>query len=222
MIDAVLFDLDETLLDRTTSLKAFLRDQFERHADHLGQVQSDEWCARFLVLDRRGHVHKSVVYPAILDEFGGRAEHAEILLADYRACCARFAQPFDGMRAVLEELRARGLALGIVTNGETEFQLRHVRALELDKLVDAVLISEREGLRKPDATLFLRAATACRTEPSRCLFVGDNPLADVLGAHAAGMSTAWFHGVAEWPTDAPSNPGVSIDHLSQVLVLARP
>jgi putative hydrolase of the HAD superfamily len=222
MVEAVLFDPDETLLDRTKSLRAFLKDQFERHADHLGYVRSDEWCTRFLVPDGRGHVHKSVVYPNILAEFGGRAEHAEILLADYRARCARFAQPFDGMGAVLKELRARGLALGIVTNGETEFQSKHVEALELNGLVDAVLISEREGLRKPDAALFLRAATACRTEPSRCLFVGDNPVADVLGAHAAGMSTAWFHGTAEWPTDAPSNPGASIDHLSQVLALARP
>lgn len=110
MIDAVLFDLDETLLDRTNSLKAFLRDQFARHADHLGQVRLEEWSARFLVLDRRGHVRKSVVYPAILGEFGGRAEHAGALLADYRARCARFAQPFDGMKAVLKELRARGLA----------------------------------------------------------------------------------------------------------------
>lgn len=222
MIDAVLFDLDETLLDRTKSLRAFLRDQFERHADYLGQVQLDEWCARFLVLDRRGHVDKSVVYPNLLAEFGGRAEHAEILLADYRARCAHFAQPFDGMGAVLEELRARGLAIGIVTNGETEFQSKHVEALELHGLVDAVLISEQEGLRKPDAALFLRAATVCGTEPSRCLFVGDNPVADVLGAHAAGMSTAWFHGTTEWPTDAPSNPGASIGHLSQVLALARP
>lgn len=222
MIDAVLFDLDETLLDRTTSLKAFLRDQFERHANHLGQVQPAEWCARFLILDRRGHVHKSVVYPRILDEFGGRAEHADILLADYRARCARFAQPFDGMREVLRELRARGLAIGIVTNGETEFQSRHIEALELDRLVDAVLISEREALRKPDAALFLRAATACKTEPSSCLFVGDNPVADVLGAHAAGMRTAWFRGTADWPPDAPSNPGASIDHLSEVLSLVRP
>ncbi|WP_267354263.1 MULTISPECIES: HAD family hydrolase [unclassified Methylobacterium] len=222
MIDAILFDLDETLLDRTNSLQAFVRDQFERHANHLDHVRSDEWCTRFLVLDSRGHVHKSVVYANILAEFGGRAEYADTLLADYRARCARFAQPFDGMVEVLKELRARGLALGIVTNGETVFQSRHVEALELNRLVDAVLISEREGLRKPDAALFLRAATACRTAPSRCLFVGDNPVVDILGAHAAGMSTAWFRGSVEWPTDASSNPGASIDHLSQVLALARP
>jgi putative hydrolase of the HAD superfamily len=222
VIDAVLFDLDETLLDRTKSLKAFLEDQFERNTEHLGRVELAEWSARFLILDRRGHVPKSVVYPAILDEFGGQAEHAQALLADYRARCAHFAQPFDGARTVLEDLRAQGLALGIVTNGETEFQSRHIEALELHKLVDAVLISEREGLRKPDLALFLRAATACRTEPSRCLFVGDNPVADILGAHAAGMSTAWFHGTAEWPPDAPLNPGASIDHLSQVIALARP
>jgi len=221
VINAVLFDLDETLLDRTNSLKAFLRDQFERHAEHLGDVQSDEWCARFLVLDRRGHVHKSVVYSAILSEFGGRTDHADTLLADYRSRCSRFAQPFDGMRELLTALRARGLSLGIVTNGETAFQSKHIEALELDRLVDAVLISEREGLRKPDAALFLRAANLCRPQPSRCLFVGDNPTADVLGAHAVGMQTAWFRGCAQWPEGAASNPGPSLDHLSAVLELVN-
>lgn len=87
MVDAVLFDLDETLLDRTNSLKAFLRDQFEQHADHLGHVRSNEWWAQFLVLDRRGHVHKSVVYERIRPLAGTerRALPHFVSLAEVRA-----------------------------------------------------------------------------------------------------------------------------------------
>jgi putative hydrolase of the HAD superfamily len=219
MANAVLFDLDETLLDRTTSLRAFLADQYERHAVHLGGATIGDWLGRFLALDQRGRVHKSIVYPTILAEFGGNAEAADILLADYRSRCALFAQPISGMAAVLEAIRLRGLPIGIVTNGETDFQTRHIEALGLERLVDAIFISEREGLRKPDTALFLRAAAALGVEPAQCLFVGDNPVADVLGAAAAGMKTAWFRCGVDWPSEGPAMPGASIDHLVEALSL---
>lgn len=156
MISAVLFDLDETLLDRNTSLVAFLSDQHARFAAGLGSGSLEAWRDRFLALDARGHVHKAVVYPSLLAEFHGDASLAETLLSDYRTRCSRFARPFDGMVSTLMLLRAKGLRLGIVTNGETEFQARHVEALGLDSLVDAVLVSQTEGFRKPDAVRWSR------------------------------------------------------------------
>ena len=73
MVGAVLFDLDETLLDRTTSLRTFLADHYDRYDARLGDGSFDVWCDRFLTLDARGQAHKSLVYPIILAEFGGDA-----------------------------------------------------------------------------------------------------------------------------------------------------
>jgi len=221
MIKAVLFDLDETLLDRTTSLKAFLADQYARHVKYLGDVSLADWSDRFLALDQRGQVPKSTVYPALLAEFNGAAERASALLAEYRLRCSLFAKPFDGMEIALEGIRRRGARIGIVTNGETDFQTHHIKALGLDRLVDEIFISEREGLRKPEAALFHRAAAALGVLPGDCLFVGDNPVADILGAAAAGMRTAWFHGAGEWPSAAAANPGATIDNLVDVLELMK-
>ncbi|MEO8374176.1 MAG: HAD family hydrolase [Sphingomonas bacterium] len=221
MIDAVLFDLDETLLDRTTSLHAFLKDQFERFAERLGRASSDEWRNRFLALDQRGHVHKTVLYPSILAEFGGEASAEHELFADYASRCALFAMPFDGAITTLGKIRALGLRIGIVTNGETEFQTKHIEALGLHHLVDAILISQREELRKPDPALFHRAADCLNVSPERCLFVGDNPVADILGAAATGMRTAWFRGSVDWPVDQPSNPGATIERLEVILHLLK-
>lgn len=217
MIAAVLFDLDETLLDRTRSLRAFLADQYRRFSGKLGAVSSETWCTRFVELDARGHVHKSIVYPAILEECGGDRSAAEVLLADYREQCCRHAQAFPGMRDILLALRARGIRLALVTNGETEFQQRHIEALGLDHLVDAVLISEAEGLRKPARALFHRAAERLGVSPAQCLFVGDNPTVDVLGAHVAGMQTVWLGDACGWPADLPPMPGVAISTLEELL-----
>lgn len=172
MIRAVLFDLDDTLLDRTGSLHRFLVDQHRRFGMLFGGVSFPIFRDRFLALDERGHVHKSVVYPRLLAEFGIRSD-AATLLADYNQHCCLHAGAFPEASAVLTELRARGFRLAIVTNGETEFQTRHIHALGLATVVDAILISQAEGLRKPDKRLFWRAAERVGTAPEQCLFVGD-------------------------------------------------
>lgn len=219
MIAAVLFDLDETLLDRATSLIAFLADQHAKFSPVLGTMEWESWRNRFLALDARGHVSKAMVYPALLSEFGGEKQAADALLTDYQERCCHFARGFPGMAETLTALRARGLKLGIVTNGETAFQSRHINALGLGSLVDAVLISEAEGLRKPDRALFHRAAERLGAQPARCLFVGDNPAVDILGAHAAGMQTAWFGRGAPWPPEIAPMPGVAIKSLPDLLEL---
>lgn len=221
MIAAVLFDLDETLLDRTASLEAFLTDQFRRHATDLGPVALDQWRRRFLELDQRGHTPKSIVYQKLLSEFGGRASAAKTLLRDYREGCSRFARGHAGMAETLRALRVQGLKLAIVSNGETEFQSRHVAALKLHTLVDTVLISEREGVRKPDRAIFHRAAERLAVSPAHCLFVGDNPRADILGAADAGMQTVWFQAGLAWPDDLPPRQGHVIRSLPDVLPIIR-
>jgi len=205
---AVIFDLDETLLDRGSSLAAFLNDQYGRFSEHLGRVDRDTWRQRFLVLDERGYVHKSIVYPAIVREFGGSEYAVDDLLNDYYERSSRFSRAFAGMTETLAALRARGLKLGIITNGETAFQTRNIHALGLGSLVDEILISEAEGLRKPEAALFHRAATRLNVAPPQCIFVGDNPTADVGGALAAGMRGIWFSPQGEWLEKTPQPPTI--------------
>lgn len=218
MVAAVLFDLDETLLNRTDSLRAFLKGQYDRFAMILGDVGFETWRDRFLALDERGHIGKSIVYPAILSEFNGDFASADFLLADYRDRFCQYALPFPEMEQTLAALRADGRKIGIVTNGETAFQTRNIDALGLHRMVDAILISEQEGMRKPERALFIRAADRLGVSPGACLFVGDNPAADILGAHAAGMRTAWFGANAIWPPDL-TIPGGTIEKLSEVLAL---
>jgi putative hydrolase of the HAD superfamily len=179
----------------------------------------ETWRSRFMALDQNGHVHKSIVYPAVLREFGGDPLAGSDLLDDYQQRCCEHARGFRGMAQTLAALRQRGLKLGIVTNGETDFQMKNIDALGLEAQVDAILISEAEGLRKPDAALFHRAAERLATRPDQCLFVGDNPEADILGAHGAGMKTAWFNQNAVWPSPLAPNPEAEIRELAQTLAL---
>lgn len=73
MISEVLFDLDETLLDRTGGLVDFLASQHARSRAFLRDVPLDVFRERFLALDERGRVHKRIVYSRLLAELTPQA-----------------------------------------------------------------------------------------------------------------------------------------------------
>jgi len=85
-----------------------------------------------------------------------------------------------------------------VTNGSRS-QLHTIQALGLDSRTPCILVSELVGCRKPDAAIFAAAAARLGVPPGAVLFVGDNPEADVWGAHRAGMRTAWLQRGPAWP-----------------------
>lgn len=219
MIKAVLFDLDETLLTRGAAIRAFIGDQYDRHVAALAGVERDNFTARFLALEDGGHTPKTVVYPALTAEFGIIRISPDALLADYQAVYPSFVTLSVGAREALAGLREQGIATGIITNGSSVLQNGKIDATGLRSLLDIVLISEDEGVVKPQRAIFDRALKRLRVAPEQAMFVGDNPLVDVVGASDAGLRAVWYHSSTEWPDDV-APPEHSITALTQVLALA--
>jgi putative hydrolase of the HAD superfamily len=99
--------------------------------------------------------------------------------------------------ALLEALRERGLALGLVSNtASPQWLLQPV--LERQGLVerlDTIVLSSEVGKRKPHPAIFERALEELGVDAGDALFVGDRLEADVLGASRVGMRTVqafWF------------------------------
>lgn len=95
-------------------------------------------------------------------------------------------EPYPETRAVLEDLRARGYRLGLVSNWDASGPATVAR-LGLDRLLDAALFSALEGVAKPDPEIFRRAARRLGLPAGRILYVGDNYHDDAPGALAAGF-----------------------------------
>lgn len=217
LIKAVLFDLDETLLDREAMIERFLVGQYAR----LGlQTPSYElYRARFKQLDEHGYADRYKVFQTLAAEFSLPLS-AEELLADFRRHAWQGCQPFPDAHAVLKELRSRGYPLGLITNGSREAQRGKLSAADLAGYFEVILISEEQTIRKPEAAIFLRAAEKLGVAPLECLFVGDNPQADIGGAYQVGMKTAWRKGDLAWPEGLALTPDYTIDALSQLLTIA--
>ena len=191
MKKAVLFDLDGTLLDRDSSVKQFVETQRDRLANSLGHIPKATYAAKFIELDCRGHVWKDKVYQALVEAFNITGITWQALLEDYETQFQFACIPFPGLLEMLSELKDEGYALGIVTNGFGDFQSRSIKGLGIQSYLDAVLISDIEGVRKPQLEIFQSAMDKLGVLAANSTFVGDNLDADIEGARKAEMRTIW-------------------------------
>jgi HAD superfamily hydrolase (TIGR01509 family) len=100
-----------------------------------------------------------------------------------------FVRPLPGCAEALRELRLRAVPTAILSNGWSPLQEVKARLVGFE---GPVLVSDRLGVRKPDRTAFMRLQHVLGAAPERIAYVGDDPVADVGGALAAGMQALWF------------------------------
>ncbi len=165
---AVLFDLDNTLVDRDRALRELLAAHFADPQDR----------AALLCLD--GDPRFFVAW----SERAGRPFSQQDLAGE-------LALRITPDRELLEALRELGVRcqLGLVSNGGSRSQRAKLRAAGLEGLFGAaIVVSGEVGLEKPDPEIFLLACRRLGREPGECLFVGDQELLDGVGARAAGMA----------------------------------
>ncbi|RBW67577.1 HAD family hydrolase [Bacillus taeanensis] len=191
MIKAVVFDLDGTLLNRDKSVKMFIEKQYERLNKWISHVPKDKYITRFIELDNRGYVWKDKVYQQLVDEFDITGFTWEELLQDYISQFRDSCVPFPNLISMLEELRNNNLVLGMITNGKGQFQMDNIKALGIEKYFETILISEWEGMKKPEPQIFKKALEKLNVLPTESIFVGDHPEKDVKAAQSIGMKGVW-------------------------------
>ena len=186
-----MFDLDGTLLDRRRSFERFARDQWHRFSPVLQAVHPDDYVQTLIRVDGNGYAPRRELFTGLLTTLGLPRDLADTLLSDYRARFPSICMLSPDVLRTLAALRASGRTLGLITNGSVRMQSGKLQCLFPASTFDAVLISEAEGVHKPDPEIFRRALTRLHTDPSRSVFVGDHPDVDIGGARAAGMQTVW-------------------------------
>ncbi|WLR42659.1 HAD family hydrolase [Bacillus carboniphilus] len=190
MIKAVLFDLDGTLLNRDESVKCFITNQYDRFQKFLSHLSKEDYVARFIELDKRGYVWKDKVYQKMVDEFNLQLSW-EVFLEDYITMFKHHCHPFPNLFDMLEKLKEKEIRLGMITNGKNPFQMDNIEALKIRDYFDVILISEEEGIKKPNPDIFHRALKKLDVSSHESMFVGDNPMNDVNGAQEVGMIGIW-------------------------------
>jgi putative hydrolase of the HAD superfamily len=125
---------------------------------------------------------------------------------------------FPEVMSVLKQLSQWGVPMGIVSNTTNpvfmkEFELE---GSGLSDYFDFAIYSSGVPFRKPHPSIFQLAITRFQLQPCEILFVGDNPSADIMGAHGVGMKTAWINRKEDQSDICPDYEIDSLEDLLQI------
>jgi len=191
MNKVLLFDLDQTILNRNESLNRFLNWQIN-FMQLVPRKLKESFIQRFIELDDNGRVWKDQVYGQLIQEFKTTNYSTDELLNTYIQDFNKFSVAFDQAEQTIQSLHQKGYTLGLISNGKSPFQEHNFYALGLQEYFSILVVSEAIGLRKPEPEIFLYTCQQLNCAATDCIFIGDNPTADIAGAKNVGMRTIYF------------------------------
>lgn len=181
-IEAVLFDLDGTLIDSAPDLGA-AADKMRTDrglvslplADYRSMAGAG---ARGMIGVAFGFTPDHVDYGALKEEF----------FVNYEACMTQRTYAFEGVAELIAQIDSAGLKWGVVTNKSERFTLPLTRQMPLFSTARTIVSGDTTPHSKPHPAPLLEAARQLGLTPDRCVYVGDDER-DIVAGRAAGMPT---------------------------------
>jgi putative hydrolase of the HAD superfamily len=230
---AILFDLDDTILDFeavagpawetvTRRFASEYGDQPpERVRTRIGQVSRAWWSdpdrhrqGRLdLANTRRANVAEALRDLAIEDD--GLAERLAVAFAERRTAAIR---PFPGALETLAHFSDAGVPLALVTNGDAAGQRAKIERFDLSPFFDCIVVEEEFGVGKPDERVFRHALSALQADPEQTWMVGDNLWWEIEPCHRLGLHTIWVDVRGEGsPAESPVEPHRTVRAIAELL-----
>ncbi|MFO1091680.1 MAG: phosphoglycolate phosphatase [Hyphomicrobiales bacterium] len=182
MANAVVFDLDGTLVDSAPDLAAATNHVLAAHGRRpvsLDEVRAMVGRGARKLIERGFAATGEAVDMARMDDL------YRLFIDHYRANIDRGTRPFEGTLDVLEQCRTRGLKVGICTNKTESLSVLLIERLGLTKAFGAIVGADTIGIAKPDPAPY-RETLARLEATGRSVMVGDSET-DILTARAAGV-----------------------------------
>ena len=182
-VEAVLFDLDGTLLDTADDLVNAL----DALLATLGRPPADRQIARSQV-SQGSFALTRLGFPEVIDS--AEFERLRLQFLDhYNAAICVDTVAYAGIKSILEWLEASNIPWGVVTNKPGWLTAQVLAHMGLDQRAACVVSGDTLPLRKPHPEPLLLACQQIQRQPQHCLYVGDDPR-DIHAGNAAGMYTA--------------------------------
>ena len=204
MIQAIIFDVDDTLYDQQAPFRKAVNKiaplvsdedmselyiRFRYYSDEnfpkvmAGLMTIDEMRA-----DRIIQSIKDLDYPNLTED---EALHFQKIYEDELACITMH----HDKEKTLNYLAQKKVPIGIITNGPTDHQAKKIKQLNVSKWVtpERTMISEQTGYQKPEVEIFKLAENNFDYSGEEILYVGDSFESDVTGSKKANWRALWFN-----------------------------
>lgn len=213
-VDAVCFDLDDTLCEYERTVEEVLARSFET-ADiepFFDGVTYRSYFDRFLddfddVDELREHCFAEIARDAGRDPSLGR---------DVATAYASIRRPTNvrPLEGAIETVRAVGAEypIALITNGEAAYQSRKLEGIGLTDAFDVTVFAGDDVAPKPATASFERVEEELDVAPDRMAHVGNSLSSDVAGARASGLKTVWTPANHDLPEGVTDPERISVDH----------
>lgn len=201
MLQAVIFDLDDTLYD----YKSLDREAGRRVQDLVCKtlnIEEAKYQEAYMrgrretkeQLGNTGASHNRILYfQKTLEHLACKPLPLSLQMYEtYWGTFLREMKLYPEARKLLDRLHERGILVGVCTDLTAHIQHRKLEALGLSQDIDCLVTSEEAGQEKPAAGIFALCLKKLAVSPAEVCFVGDDYKRDVAGALAAGMHAVWF------------------------------
>ena len=203
-IDALLFDLDDTILNsRVAQLNAIL--EFKKKYKEFQNINDEEFINKWDVIMKakyekylKGEItfqelrRERIKTMFFVYDITITNSEAEKLFDSYQEIYEKNWKTFDDAEEVLDELKAK-YKLAIVSNGNSMQQRKKIKLTGLDKYFKDIFISEEVGYAKPQKEIFLTACKAINVKPENAVMIGDKYKVDIEGSINAGLNAIWVN-----------------------------
>ena len=202
---AILFDLDDTIIQHGPAERSFL-SAAERYRARFGPATPSRLLRAFQEArawfwgdpqrHRLGRLDPGLARREMAGRMAGslgldHQDDIEEMLRDYGLEREKGAALFDGALETLGGLRSLGLRLALVTNGESSAQRKKIQRFALDPYFHHIQIEEEFGHGKPDERVYRHALRCVGAAPADTWVVGDNLDWEVRAPQALGMQGIW-------------------------------
>jgi len=216
-IEALLFDLDNTLMDRDRTFRSFCLQFVQELLGHLEPETAEQVVEEMIVRDADGYRDKDGYFTELSEVLPWEnAVSAAEIRAFYDENYAQHGAIMKHAESVLQYCRERGYILGLVTNGKKHIQHAKVDLLQLRPYFKALVISEEAGISKPGRDIYQLALDQVGVNPANALFIGDHPVNDIWGAGQAGIQGIWLRRNHQWDDQLNIQPWRTIDELDEL------
>jgi len=223
MIKAVIFDLDNTLVNfwklRNMSREAAMNAMKDAGL-RISMKKADEILTE---LEMKYGTEYGALFQKFLKNVMGKVDWKILANAinAYRKMRSSFLEPYPHVVSTLVRLREEKIKLAIVSDAPRLRGWLRLTAMKLEPFFDVVVFHDDTGKYKPHKTTFMRALAKLKVKPCECLMVGDHLQRDMMGAKRLGMETchAKYGFIPEWSGKVVGGfkPDHSIDSVEELL-----
>lgn len=183
-IKAIIFDLDNTLIDRQRAFREMLMEVFSSFFDDADLVA--EMIKDVMEYDTWGYVSREESLTRWAEKYHITDIDPLELAQNWSKISGSTVYLFDDVIPSLSELKKK-YRLALLTNGNSSSQRRKINNTGIADMFEYTLVSGEYEVNKPDPRIFQHACQQLNLDESECIYVGDNYITDIEGAIKAGL-----------------------------------